>query len=197
MGKGYKISLSVITIMILITITIGTSYSYYSVSDVQENPNNVSTTCFKINFTDQNPISLTNSYPMAEATALAKTPYQFTITNTCTTGTDIKYDVLLNTLTNPASNLTPYLRYKLEEVGGTAQASAKITSAATYTLASDIKTSESIDTSYKLASGTLAPGASKTYKLYIWIDEDTSLTDVQVSGAMKSFTGKVLVYNYI
>ena len=39
MRKGYKITLGVLTIMILITLTIGTSYSYYSVSDVQEDNN--------------------------------------------------------------------------------------------------------------------------------------------------------------
>lgn len=199
MRKGYKISLGVITILMLITITIGTSYSYYSVSDVQTDPNDVSTTCFKTTFVDQNPISLNSDgnygYPMSEATALTKTPYQFTITNTCTTtnsSKDISYDVLLNTLVSPASTLTGSVRYKLVEVGGTDVASKMLTAADAYTLASTIKTDEGIADSYKLVSGTLAPGASKTYKLYLWIDESATL-DV----ANQTFTGKVLVYNYL
>ena len=51
MRNGYKVTLSILTIMILMTLTIGTSYSYYSISAEQEEPNVLSTTCFKINFT--------------------------------------------------------------------------------------------------------------------------------------------------
>ncbi len=52
MRKGYKITLSVLTIMILVTITIGTSYSYYSVSDVQSEENTLTSTCFNITYND-------------------------------------------------------------------------------------------------------------------------------------------------
>ena len=73
MRKGYKITLSVLTIMILITITVGTSYSYYSVSDIQDNPNTLTSTCFNIEYSEgtNGSINLTNSYPMSEAPALA------------------------------------------------------------------------------------------------------------------------------
>lgn len=194
MRKGYKISLVVITILMLITITIGTSYSYYSVSDVQTDSNAVSTACFKVDFADQDSISLSNAYPISEATALTQTPYQFTITNGCTSDNsskDISFDISLNTLVDPVSTLTSSIRYKLVEVGGTSFDSAMLTSAEAYTLGDTIKSDEGIDASYLLASGTLVAGASKTYQLYLWIDESATL-----EVANQTFTGKVLVYSY-
>ena len=41
-------------------------------------------------------------------------------------------------------------------------------------------------------SGTLAPGESVTYNLYLWIDENA---DNSIMG--NTFTGKVLIYNYM
>ncbi len=201
MRDGYKLTLSVLTIMILITITIGTSYSYYSVSAVQTEPNVVEATCFDISYTDSDVIKMNTAgnymYPMSEATALTKVvPYKFTITNTCSNtnaNTGTHFIVTLNTLTNVTSNLTPYLKYKLNMVapttfnGDTADLTAR-----PYELGSAIKSEQGIDTSYTLATGELAPGESKSYQLYLWINEGAT-TDIMGYG----FTGKVLIYSYL
>src|SRR5699024_4059471 len=87
MRSGYKVTLGILTIMILVTITIGTSYAYYSISSTQENPNEISTTCFDVSYTEgsNGSINLPATYPMSEANALKKLqPYEFTITNPCT-----------------------------------------------------------------------------------------------------------------
>lgn len=201
MRSGYKITLGVLTIMILVTITIGTSYSYYSVASKQTTPNEITTTCFQVNYVDGDSITMnangTYAYPMSEQTALSKVkPYTFTITNTCTTSNakdPIHYKVTLKTLTSPISNLTPSLRYKLNETSPTSKEnpSAMLTTASTYDLGS-IKSEYNIDTTYNLIDGTLAPGESVTYNLYLWIDENAG-NDIM----RNTFTGKVLIYNYM
>lgn len=201
MRNGYKIVLGLLTIMILVTITVGTSYSYYSISEEQTNPNVLTTTCFDVSFTDSNVITLNAAgsymYPMSETTALSKlTPYTFTITNSCTSATassNVNYVVTINTLTADESNLTNYLDYKLNvtaPVAETGIASALINNP--YALNPNIVTEEGIDTSYSLATGTLAPGESKTYNLYLWIDESAGN---EIMGY--TFTGKVLIYSYM
>lgn len=201
MRNGYRVTLSILTIMILITLTIGTSYSYYSVASEQTNPNELTTTCFDVSFTDADVINLNATgnymYPMNEATALSKlTPYKFTITNNCTSAnasSGINYVVTLNTLTAQTSNLTNYLNYKLNVASPTTETgttAALITNP--YDLNPNIKTDQGIDTSYSLATGILAPGESKTYQLYLWIDESAGN---EVMGY--NFTGKVLIYSYM
>lgn len=202
MKKGYQITLGFLTVMILAVITVGTSYSYYSISETQKDPNTLNTTCFNVSFSDGDAISMNQAgnyaYPMSEATALTKTPYTFTITNTCTSSnssTPIKYNITLNTLTATPSNLTNYLRYKLNQtaprvLNGT---SAMLTSNV-YPMSSELKTRYGVDTSYSLGSGTLAAGESKTFKLYLWIDENTGN---EIMEPAHTFNGKVLVYNYL
>ncbi len=202
MKKGYQITLGFLTVMILAVITVGTSYSYYSINETQKDPNTLNTTCFNVSFSDGNAISMNQAgnyaYPMSEATALTKTPYTFTITNTCTSSnssTPIKYNITLNTLTATPSNLTSNIRYKLNQtapsvVNGT---SAMLTSNV-YPMSSELKTRYGVDTSYSLGSGTLAAGESKTFKLYLWIDENTGN---EIMEPAHTFNGKVLVYNYL
>jgi len=194
MRKGYKITLGVLTIMILITITVGTSYSYYSVSDVQETPNTLTSTCFNITYAENtSSINLTNSYPMSEANALGLSPYSFTVTNTCGSGNQtVNYIVTLNTLTASPSTLTSSLNYKLNKTAPTAVVGTTGTLTTPYALNPNVKTSEGIDTSYNLEVGTLAPGESKTFNLYLWINENAGNS---IMG--QNFTGKVLVYSYI
>ena len=200
MRSGYKITLGILTIMILVTLTIGTSYSYYSVASTQTNPNELTTTCFEVSFSEgtSGSIKLDATYPMSEASANSLTPYEFTITNTCTTSnaTDpINYVVTLNTLTANAPTLPlNLLRVRLDETSPSSLTgtSALLSDVPPYTLGESLKTSEGIDDSYNLAEGTLAPGESVTYNLRLWIDESAG-NDVM----NHSFTGRVLGYSYM
>lgn len=195
MRSGYKITLGILTIMILVTITIGTSYSYYSIASTQTDPNELSTTCFDVDFSEgSNSIALnadgSYAYPMSEANALSKLkPYTFTVTNNCNTSNatnPVNYVVTLSTLTSTPSNLTPYLRYKVND-----NTSSMLSSASPYDLGS-IKNEEGLDTTYMIASGSLAPGAKETFNLYLWIDESA---DNSIMG--NTFTGRVLVYYHM
>lgn len=200
MGKSYKVTLGVLTVMILLVITVGTSYSYYSVSSEQTDPNTVATTCFEFELDDTSStsVNLSAAYPMSDATAVSTlTPYEFVIRNTCTNGGDIKYDLTLNTLTTKAPTLTDTkIKYRLDvtapsAIAGTNKMLNTIYST-DYDLPSEIKTSKSLDKVYKLESGTLAPGESKTYNFRLWLD---STADNSVMG--KTFEGMILAYAYM
>ena len=200
MRSGYKITLGILTIMILVTITIGTSYSYYSIASSQTKPNEFATTCFSVSFSEgsNGSINLSPTYPMSETTAMTLQPYNFTITNNCTSSNasdGINYVVTLNTLTAsiPDLNLS-YIRYKLNRTSNPTETgtSALLGSLSPYDLSPTIKSEQGIDTSYNLATGKLNPGESVTYDLYLWIDENAGNNVMN-----QSFTGRVLVYSYL
>lgn len=199
MRSGYKITLGILTIMILVTITVGTSYSYYSIASEQANPNELATTCFEISFSEgsNGSINLAATYPMSDANALSRlTPYNFTVTNTCTSGADINYVVTLNTLTNPASTMPlTKLKYRINNNNTGEGVTSLLSNATPYNLglAGNTEEAQDINTSYNLATGTLSPSESVTYNLYLWVDESATVEEV----ANTTFTGRVLVYSYM
>lgn len=200
-NKKYMILL-ISTIAIVVIAATSVTYAYLSYNATQTDENIVTTSCFDISYSDSDSISLNSdgnyAYPMSEDSANRLTPYSFTITNTCTTtnSTDpINYVVTLNTLTSSPSTIElSKVRYRLDMTNPTSSTgtSALMSEATTYDLSAAIKSSEGIDTSYNLVEGTLAPGASVTYNLRLWIDEAAG------NEVMKqTFNGRILVYSYL
>lgn len=190
------------TIAIVVIAATSVTYAYLSYNATQTDENIVTTSCFDISYSDSDSISLNSNgnyaYPMSEDSANRLTPYSFTITNTCTTtnSTDpINYVVTLNTLTSSPSTIElSKVRYRLDMTNPTSSTgtSALMSEAATYDLSAAIKNSEGIDTSYNLVEGTLAPGASVTYNLRLWIDEAAGNEVMN-----QTFNGRILVYSYL
>ena len=190
------------TIAIVVIAATSVTYAYLSYNATQEEENVVTSSCFDISYSDSDSISLNSNgnyaYPMSEDSANRLTPYSFTITNTCTTtnSTDpINYVVTLNTLTSSPSTIElSKVRYRLDMTNPTSSTgtSALMSEAATYDLSAAIKNSEGIDTSYNLVEGTLAPGASVTYNLRLWIDEAAGNEVMN-----QTFNGRILVYSYL
>ena len=190
------------TIAIVVIAATSVTYAYLSYNATQTDENIVTTSCFDISYSDSDSISLNSNgnyaYPMSEDSANRLTPYSFTITNTCTTtnSTDpINYVVTLNTLTSSPSTIElSKVRYRLDMTNPTSSTgtSALMSEAATYDLSAAIKSSEGIDTSYNLVEGTLAPGASVTYNLRLWIDEAAGNEVMN-----QTFNGRLLVYSYL
>lgn len=190
------------TIAIVVIAATSVTYAYLSYNATQTDENIVTTSCFDISYSDSDSISLNSNgnyaYPMSEDGANRLTPYSFTITNTCTTtnSTDpINYVVTLNTLTSSPSTIElSKVRYRLDMTNPTSSTgtSALMSEAATYDLSAAIKSSEGIDTSYNLVEGTLAPGASVTYNLRLWIDEAAGNEVMN-----QTFNGRILVYSYL
>ncbi len=212
MRRGYKMTLGVLTIMILLTLTVGTSYSYYSISDVQDEPNNLTTTCFNVNFTDGGSGSINlgggddkYGYPISDEKALASDNYyEFTLQNTCTneSSAPVKYDIFLGDTTTGTEETklgAGKIKYKLVESPGSEAPSGpgSLLNGSTYTIPEVIKSDtgmSGITTGYKLLNdtGMLSHDESKKYRLYLWIDESA---ENDIMG--KNFTGSVIVYAYM
>ena len=196
--------ISVLIFIFLMVIFTGVSYAYWQKNYAQKSTNKIKSGCFSFELTDENPINLTNTYPMSENDAMKNTPYTFTITNNCSI--DMYYNVTLNT--TGSSDLDNYLNYKLVDENGNTVGPKIIGSTNkydeynNYTYTDENNNTYNILNSYILTSGSLTKatmnsdnsavvtkGQSKTYKLYIWMDE--SVEDLSTMG--KSFIAKVIV----
>ena len=196
--------IGVLVFIFIMVIFTGVTYAYWQKTYAQKEANKIKSGCFSFELTDENSISLTNTYPMSEKDAMKSNPYTFTITNNCSV--DMYYNVTLNT--TGSSDLDNYLNYKLvDEKGNTVGpkiigSTNKYNEYNNYTYTDENDIQYNILNSYILTSGSLTKatmnsdnsavvtkGQSKTYKLYIWMDE--SVEDLSTMG--KSFTGKVIV----
>ena len=196
--------IGVLVFIFIMVIFTGVSYAYWQKNYAQKEANKIKSGCFSFELTDENSISLANTYPMSETDAMKSKPYNFTITNNCSI--DMYYNVTLNT--TGSSDLDNYLNYKLvDEKGNTVGpkiigSTKKYDEYNNYTYTDENNNTYDILNSYILTSGSLTKatmnsdnsavvtkGQSKTYKLYIWMDE--SVEDLSTMG--KSFIAKVIV----
>jgi hypothetical protein len=200
------LGVTLICVLILLAFVIvftGVAYAYWQRNYEQTETNELSSGCFSFNLTDSESIKLDNAYPISESEAMNNTPYTFTITNNCSI--DMYYNVTLNT--TGSSDLDSYLDYKLIDEDNATYGPAIIGSMPTYSDYNNYTYQENeeeynIISSYILLTGNLGHatmnsdntnvvevGQSKTYKLYIWMDE--AVEDLSTMG--KTFEGKVIV----
>ena len=169
------ILLMVIGTMLSISLLVGVSYALWSNTHVQETENIVESGCFSTDFSEVNSISLNNSYPISDDKGMSSTPYQFTITNTCTV--DAKYEVNFEVLANSTLS-SNYVKLAIDN---------KKDILSNYE--SKTSTIEGALSSNNIASGWLKAEQSVTYNLRLWMDEETTLEQ----GEGKSLNGKVVV----
>ena len=169
------ILLMIIGIMLSISLLVGVSYALWSNTHVQETENIVETGCFSTDFSEVNSISLSNSYPISDSKGMSATPYQFTITNTCTV--DVKYEVNFEVLANSTLS-SNYVKLAIDN---------KKDILSNYE--SKTPTIEGALSSNNIASGWLKADESITYDLRLWMDEATTLEQ----GEGKGLSGKVVV----
>ena len=169
------ILLMVIGTMLSISLLVGVSYALWSNTHVQETENIVETGCFSTDFTEVNSISLSNSYPISDSKGMSSTPYQFTITNTCSV--DAKYEVNFEVLAGSTLS-SNYVKLAINN---------KKDILSNYE--SKTPTIEGALSSSNIASGWLKADESITYDLRLWIDEETTLEQ----GEGKALSGKVVV----
>ena len=165
----------VIGTMLSISLLVGVSYALWSNTHVQETENIVETGCFSTDFSEVNSISLSNSYPISDDKGMGSTPYQFTITNTCSV--DAKYEVNFEVLASSTLS-SNYVKLAIDN---------KKDILSNYE--SKTPTIEGALSSNNIASGWLKAEESVTYNLRLWIDEATTLEQ----GEGKSLNGKVVV----
>lgn len=166
MKTTYKILLMVISLLLVVAITIGTSYSLWKKVEVQTNENIVNSACYDIAFEESSNINLKNAMPISDASGLKKTPYTFTIKNTC--NTDSKTTIAINVKNTSTMNSSAIKTSIKSTPKNTNSTPVLLTSLNTATIdSSDSTTKES----YIITTDTIGAYNSKTFSLYLWMDE--------------------------
>ena len=182
MRKVYKIILMVISILLIGSIIIGTSYSMWVKTAVQKEQNIVNSSCFDIEFTESSNINLTNAIPISDEAGLKKKPYTFTLKNTCNMNSKVSIALdVLSTSTMSSSAIKTSL--------------TKGNKSGTPTLLTSLDKKADVDISgakeaYILGTDIIGANKSKSYSLYLWMDESVTIAE-----ASKSFSSKVVIVN--
>ena len=167
------------TLLIIISIlllTIGVSFASWIITLNQTNNNLISSKCFNVTLSEENPINLNDAYPISDAEGRELTPFTFTITNTCNSNASYQVNLeILNTTTLASTEVKVML-----DNGTPALLSSKTVTT---------KTLDNAITAYILKTGYLDPNESVTYNLRLWIDE---LSTTEMS-ANKTFSSKLTV----
>lgn len=182
-NKKY-IALLILSIVIVVVATIGITFAYLSFNTNQAGENIIESGCYNIDFQENSSsINLDAAYPMSNDTAFRTiAPYEFTITNTCATGSG--YRLILNIKNSTSDNLLSYINYSLDGATATKLTSLTATSLPTGVTSNDTKAS------YVIETGTLPNiNASKSFSLYLWIDESA---DNDIMGS--TFEAEVMIY---
>ena len=154
-------------LLIAIVITVGTTYTLWQITLQQTNKNVITTGCFKIEFSDINPINLDKSFPISDEEGESLVPYEFTITNTC--DSFASYQINLEILSTTTLTDLSYIKEALNETTGEVKPKLLTTNRITE------KSLENATSSYQLETGYLNAKESKTYNLRIWLGEETPL----------------------
>ena len=182
MRKSYKIILIVISILLIGSIIIGTSYSMWVKTAVQKEKNIVNSSCFDIEFTESSSINLASAIPISDEAGLKKKPYTFTLKNTCNMNSKVSIALdVLSTSTMSSSAIKTSL--------------TKGNKSGTPTLLTSLDKKAEVDISgakeaYILGTDIIGANKSKSYSLYLWMDEAVTIAE-----ASKSFSSKVVIVN--
>ena len=148
-------------ILLILVLVIGTSFAIWQITLKQEDINSLTSSCFKVEFSDKNPITLNNSYPVSDEKAKSLVPYEFTISNTCTT--NAIYQINLEVLNDTTLDNDNYIKIALDDLEPIVLTSNDIVE----------KTLDNAKKSYKLKKSSLEASSSVTYNLRLWMSEDT------------------------
>ena len=172
----------VISILLIGSIIIGTSYSMWVKTAIQKEQNIVNSSCFDIEFTESSNINLTNAIPISDEAGLKKKPYTFTLKNTCNMNSKVTIALdVLSTSTMSSSAI------KTSLTKGNKSGTPKLLTSLDKKAEVDISGAKE---AYILGTDIIGANKSKSYSLYLWMDES-----VTVAEASKSFSSKVVIVN--
>ncbi len=174
-----KKSLIIIGVCILVLSVVGISYAFWQFRAFQTDEDRLASSCFQVTLTDEkNPISLPKAYPISDEEGHELTPYEFTITNVCTTS--LTYQVNLETLSlEEGQKPLPeqYIKVQLDDRTPTLLNSYE----------SVTQTIENATASHRLTTGILdGEHKSVTYHLRLWLEETTPAIDDVMNAYFKS-----------
>ncbi len=169
-----KKELLVVGILIGIFCVVGVSYAVWQVTHVQTGENSLTIGCFKVEFTDANPIQIGKAYPIEDSVGASLTPYEFTITNTCN---DLAaYQINLEVLNESTMNEHNYIKTMLDEENPNLLTSNPVVE----------KTLENASTAYKLKKNFLNANETKNFTLRLWLDKNTPADETIMNSVFKS-----------
>lgn len=179
MQKKYIIMVSLSVILTLL-LGIGVSYSLWNISVSQDKVNTAMTSCFDITYSSEsNAINLEKQYPISDEAGSKLTPYTFKITNNC----DINAYYKINLETLNTSNIdTRFIKTSLNNTNP--EVINRYNEAEV-----SLKNGKVANT---LKSGYLPVGGSISFDLRIWLDYDTTISDIKNDGTDK-WVGKIVV----
>lgn len=175
--KNNKYLIPIIIIGALV-ITVSVSYAIWQMTHIATKSNVVKTGCFSTEFSEgSNSINLNNTIPISDEAGKLQTPYEFTIKNTCSVTAN--FEVALDTLstTTLANN-----QIKIDINDDTKTLTD---------FSSGTSTIEGALGSFVLYTSSLAPEATKTFNLRLWLDENASAETSQ----NKTYEGKIVIHS--
>ncbi|MCI8466795.1 MAG: hypothetical protein HFI08_01170 [Bacilli bacterium] len=175
MKMKYKVALFILGAMIFGTSCMGVSYSLWVQEFESKETNTIKTGCFTINFEElSKSISLKNTYPISDERALesAQTSYRMKVTNTCNT-TDAGYSITLNTVGVTGTKLSDEkVKVAIGIDGSKPSAGSLLNTMDINTETQNLEIDGTLLTSYIINTGYIEKNASKTFDIYLWVDEN-------------------------
>lgn len=175
MRMKYKVALFIIGAMIFGTSCMGVSYSLW-VQEMEGNEvNTIKTGCFTINFEEMTKsISLKNTYPISDARALESgaTAYKMKVTNDCGT-TDAGYSITLNTVAVTGDKLADEkIKVAIGVNDQKPSAGSLLSTMSINNETQNLDITGELLTSYIINTGFIEKNTSKTFDIYLWVDEN-------------------------
>ena len=179
MKKGLIIRIFLV-LGIVLFLVIGVSYSLWNISVSQDKINTAMTSCFDITYSSESSaINLEKQYPISDEAGSKLTPYTFKITNNC----DINAYYKINLETLNTSNIdTRFIKVSLNNTSP--QVINKYNE--TEISLNNGKVANTLKTGYLPAGGFIS------FDLRVWLDYDTTISDIKNDGTDK-WAGKVVV----
>ena len=188
-----KIALIVIGVLLVGCSYIGITYSLWLKTFSSTGNNVVKSGCFEVLFEEKTKsVSLKNTYPISDNTAFAKIkPYQIKITNTCET-TNMNYSMTLNTVSISNKLDDEWVKIAIGKNGVKPMEGKVLKTFEKNVELENIEVSGgSLQTSYLIETGYIETGKSKTFEVYLWINE---LATNEIMN--QSFIGSISVLSY-
>jgi hypothetical protein len=180
--KKIKNSVVLILVILLLCITIGVSYALWSTRTSQLTSNSINSDCLELEFTDENTISLLNTYPLTDSEAKQLTPYTFVVKNMC--NISISYDVNLEIMDATNRLDSQYIDLEINDSG-----KKRLNKYEETTPTYKDKTYTAVE-ARNLISGVIDGNKSISYSIRIWMDEFVTIEDDVMN---KIFASKISV----
>jgi len=169
-----------VSICLMLLLSIGVSYSMWRQTLVGTSSIVATTNCFDVSITsEENAISLgDDAIVKADYIGKAKTPYTFTIKNTCNVKATYSVNLILFSTTTDGTDKTLDEQYVKAYLQGndkeTLSIVSKLDSLSNDVMVNDMKiTASNLKSGYVLTSDVIGANESVTYNLNLWIDNSS------------------------